>query len=103
FTGGPGFQYCALRVAAGGHALLIGGELDAAAERALVGRLEARRLASDAVILSRHSSALGSSRQWIEASGAGFAIATGGVESRSRADAIERWRHAGARILDTRG
>src|SRR6185503_19943562 len=39
FTGGPGFQYCALRVAAGGHALLIGGELDAAAERALVGRL----------------------------------------------------------------
>jgi len=102
FAGGPGSGYCALRVSAGGHALLMGGDLDAAAERALVARLGTQRLASDAVILSRHASALGSARQWIEASGAGFAIATGGIESRSRADAIERWRRAGARILDTR-
>jgi competence protein ComEC len=102
FAGGPGFRYCALRISAGGHALLLGGDLDAAAERALVGRLDARRLASDAVVLSRHASALGSAPQWIEASGAGLAIATGGVESRSRAEALERWRRAGARIVDTR-
>jgi competence protein ComEC len=102
FAGGPGAAYCALRVSVGGHALLVGGDLDAAAERALVARLGARRLASDAVILSRHASALGSAAQWIEASGAGFAIATGGIDSRSRADALERWRRAGARILDTR-
>jgi competence protein ComEC len=102
FAGGPGAAYCALRVSAGRHALLIGGDLDAVAERALVARLDAQRLASDAVILSRHASALGSSPQWIEASGAGLAIATGGTESRSRADALERWRRAGARILDTR-
>jgi competence protein ComEC len=102
FAAGPGFQYCVLRVSAGGHALLVGGDLDAAAERALVARLESQRLASDAVILSRHSSALGSSRQWIEASGAGFAIAAGGLDSRSRTDALDRWRQAGVRILDTR-
>jgi competence protein ComEC len=100
FAAGPG--YCALRISAGSHALLIGGDLDAAAERGLVARLGAWGLASDAVILSRHASALGSSRQWIEASGAALAIATGGIESRSRADALERWRRAGARILDTR-
>jgi beta-lactamase superfamily II metal-dependent hydrolase len=67
-----------------------------------VTRLGARRLASDAVILSRHASALGSARQWIEASGAALAIASGGLSSGSRVSAIERWRHAGARILDTR-
>ena len=102
FAAGPRSGYCALRVSTGGHALLVGGDLDAAAERELVARLGARRLRSDAVILSRHASALASARQWIEASGAGIAIATGGIESRSRAEALERWRHAGARILDTR-
>jgi len=102
FAAGPGSAYCVLRVSAGAHALLIGGDLDAAAERELVARVGPRRLACDAVILSRHGSALGSSRQWIEASGAGFAIATGGIGSRSRSDALDRWQRAGARILDTR-
>jgi competence protein ComEC len=102
FAAGHGAQFCALRVAAGAHALLIGGDLDAAAERALVSRLDARTLASDAVILSRHASALGSARQWIEASGARLAIAAGGTDSGSRAVALGRWRRAGAQILDTR-
>jgi competence protein ComEC len=102
FSAGRDRRYCALRVSAGGHALMIGGDLDAAAERALVARLGPRRLASDAVILSRHASTLGSAQQWIEASGARYAIATGGLASASRASALERWRHADARILDTR-
>jgi competence protein ComEC len=100
-SGGADFEYCALRVTAGGHSLLVGGDLDAAAERALVARIGARNLRSDAVVMSRHASALGSARQWIEASGAAHAIATGGIDSGSRASALERWRHAGARILDT--
>jgi competence protein ComEC len=102
FAVGPGSGYCALRISAGAHALLVGGDLDAAAERALVARVGARRLASDALILSRHASSLGSARQWIEASGARIAIAAGGIESRSRDAALERWRHSGARIVDTR-
>jgi competence protein ComEC len=99
--GGSGERYCALRVVAGERALLMGGDLDAAAERALVD-LDRSRLASDAVIMSRHASSLGSARQWIEASGAGLAIATGGITSESRRVALARWRTAGAQILDTR-
>ena len=102
FAAGPRSGYCALRVSTGGHALLIGGDLDAAAERELAARVGMHGLRSDAVVLSRQASALGSSRQWIEASGAGLAIATGGVGSRSRAEALDRWRRAGARVLDTR-
>jgi competence protein ComEC len=101
-TGGPDARYCALRVVARGRALLMGGDLDAAAERALAARLGARHLASDAVIMSRHASSLGSARQWIEASGAGLVIATGGIASESRRVAVARWRATGARILDTR-
>lgn len=99
--GGPGARYCALRIVAGGRALLMGGDLDAAAERALAARL-GPRLASDAVIMSRHGSSLASSRQWIETSGAGLVIATGGITSESRRKAIARWSATGARILDTR-
>lgn len=99
--GGPGARYCALRIVAGRRALLMGGDLDAAAERALAARL-GPRLASDAVIMSRHGSSLASSRQWIETSGAGLVIATGGIASESRRKAIARWSATGARILDTR-
>jgi competence protein ComEC len=99
--GGSGAKYCALRVAAGDRALLMGGDLDAADERALVA-LDRSRLQSDAVIMSRHASSLGSARQWIEASGAGLAIASGGITSESRRKAIARWSAAGAQILDTR-
>ena len=99
--GGSGAKYCALRVVAGNRALLMGGDLDAAAERALVAR-DRSRLASDAVIMSRHASSLGSARQWIEASGAGLAIASGGTTSESRRKAIARWSAAGAQVLDTR-
>ena len=60
-------------------------------------------LASDVVLMSRQGSSLGSAPEWIEATGAGLAIATGGIaDSESRAVTLERWRRAGADILDTR-
>jgi hypothetical protein len=31
-----------------------------------------------------------------------LAVATGGIDSASRGDALARWRSAGARLLDTR-
>ena len=83
--------------------LLLGGDVDAAAERDLLSRLPVGALASDVVLMSRQASALGSSPQWIEATAAGLAIATGGIaDSQSRAMTLERWRGAGAAILDTR-
>jgi competence protein ComEC len=100
-------RYCVLRVVSGARALLLAGDLDAAAERALLGRLPPGALASDVVVLSRQASSVGSTRQWIEASappsGAALAIATGGIGfSAARAGALERWRRAGSIVLDTR-
>ena len=103
FTGGRRGQFCALRVSAGTHAILIAGDLDAAAERALIARLPPHTLASDAVLMGRQASSLGSTPEWIEASTADLAIATGGIaRSHSRNATLERWRRSGAIVLDTR-
>jgi competence protein ComEC len=102
YTSGPGGRYCVLRVSAGVHGILLAGDLDAAAERALVSRVPGE-LASDVVLMSRQGSSLASAPEWIEATAAGLAIATGGIaDSQSRAVTLARWRHAGVDILDTR-
>jgi competence protein ComEC len=103
FAAGRRGEICVLRATVAGHALLLSGDLDAAAERELLGRLPAGALASDVVLMSRQASALGSSPQWIDSTAARLAIATGGIAgSDSRALAAQRWQRAGARVLDTR-
>jgi competence protein ComEC len=103
WVGGGDARYCVLRVSVGGHGVLLAGDLDAAAERGLVRRLPAGTLASDAAIMSRQASSLGSSVEWIEAAAPAWAIATGGVaQSDSRARTLARWRESGAHVLDTR-
>ena len=98
-----GGDYCVLRVVAGGHALLLSGDLDAGAERELLARWPPPRLAADVVVMSRQAGAAGSGPEWIESSGAGLAIATGGIAgSDARARTLARWRDAGVRVLDTR-
>jgi competence protein ComEC len=102
FVAGGG-DYCVLRVVAAGHALLLSGDLDAAAERELLARWPAPRLAADVVVISRQAGAAGSGSGWIESSGAGLAIATGGIDgSDARERTLARWRKAGAHVLDTR-
>ena len=73
FAAGRQRDYCVLRVSAASHALLLAGDLDAAAERELLARLPPGALASDVVLMSRQAGAAGSSAEWIEASGAGLA------------------------------
>jgi competence protein ComEC len=103
YASGPRGRYCVLHVSAGPHSILLAGDLDAAAERGLVSRLPPAALASDVVLMSRQGSALGSSPEWIEATGAALAITTGGIaDSSSRATTLERWRRSGADLLDTR-
>ena len=102
YSSGPGGRYCVLRVSAGARGILLAGDLDAAAERDLVARIS-DELKSDVVLMSRQGSSLASAPEWIEATAAGLAIATGGIaDSQSRAATLERWRRAGADILDTR-
>jgi competence protein ComEC len=96
-------RYCVLRVVSGAHSILLAGDLDMPAERALLARLPAGALASDVVVLSRQASSVGSSAQWIEEAAPVLAIATGGVEhSAARAAALARWRRPGRAVLDTR-
>jgi competence protein ComEC len=103
WAAGHGGRYCVLRVSAGGHGVLLGGDLDAAAELALVRRLPGKALVSDAAVMSRQASPVASSAQWIEAVAPGLVIATGGIaEADSRTRTLARWRAAGARVLDTR-
>jgi competence protein ComEC len=95
-------RHCVLRVSAGA-VLLLAGDLDAGAERALLARLPSGALASDIVLMSRQAGSSASSRQWIESTAPGLAIATGGVKAaKARAQVLERWRLNGSRILDSR-
>lgn len=101
-SAGDSGRHCMLRVTANGRALLLGGDLDRASELALLARLPASALSCDVVILGRQASAQGSSPEWIEKCAAGLVIAAGGIAgSDARADALERWRRAGAQVLDT--
>jgi hypothetical protein len=53
--------------------------------------------------MSRNASPRGSAPEWIEASGAGLAVATGGILSAHSRDAtLGRWRESGATLVDTR-
>jgi competence protein ComEC len=100
---GPGGRYCVLRISVGAHAILLGGDLDAAAERGLAARVGPAELSSGVVLVSSNASATASAPEWIESSAARLAIATGGiVNSRAREATLARWRAAGAEVLDTR-
>jgi len=95
-------RHCLLRIAVAGHAALLAGDLDAAAELQLLARTGDAELATDAVVIGRQVSDLGSSRQWIERTAPGLAIATGGIaHAQSRQRVLERWRRR-ARVVDTR-
>jgi competence protein ComEC len=103
FAAGGGGRYCALRISVGAHAILLGGDLDLAAERGLIERVGSRALSSDAVLVSRNGSPVASAPEWIEANATGLSVATGGiVNSRSRDETLTRWRAAGVKVLDTR-
>lgn len=92
---------CVLEVIAGTTSALLPGDLDAAGERALLARVGGG-LASDVVVIGRQASELASSRQWIESTAPGLAIATGGIDgAQSRRRVVDRWRRR-ARVLDTR-
>lgn len=95
-------RHCLLRVSVGEVAATLSGDLDAAAERALLASVAPQAMASDLVVIGRQGGEAASSPEWIENTAPGLAIATGGVEgAQSRRRVLERWRQRGSRILDT--
>ncbi len=64
-------ELCPARVPRDPHAILLGGDLDASAERAARGSSHApEALASTVVLMGRQASAAASAREWIDASAA---------------------------------
>ena len=94
---------CVLRVEAGGHVLLLTGDIEAAAERRLV-REASARLASDVVVVPHHGSRTSSSPAFVRATGATHAIHSVGMLNRFRHPhplVWARWDGAGARSWRT--
>jgi competence protein ComEC len=91
---------CVLRVAAGGHAVLIAGDIEARAERAL----PRERLSADVVIVPHHGSATSSTTAFVAATHPVYALVSAGFGNRwgfpSRV-VRRRWAQVGAALLVT--
>ncbi|MEO7773331.1 MAG: DNA internalization-related competence protein ComEC/Rec2 [Steroidobacteraceae bacterium] len=92
---------CVLRASGPAGAILLTGDIDAASERELLDRGLGR---ASVVIIPRHAAASASSPVFVEHVRARWAIASvraGARESASYKTITQRWRAAGATVLDT--
>jgi competence protein ComEC len=93
---------CVLRIEAGDSALLLTGDIEARAEQLLVAG--AAPLRAEAAVVPHHGSDTSSSRPFVAATAARFAIVSAGYRNRwdlPKPDVEERWREAGAELLMT--
>lgn len=99
-AGARGAASCVLHVAAGGTGVLLPGDVDRAAESALV----ARSLPPSPIVLApRRGSDTASSPGFVAASRGRLVVLSGSRDGRSGPKpAVARWEAAGATVLDTR-
>ena len=93
---------CVLEVRAGRHALLLTGDIEVAAERALIQRGLLRPV--DVVLIPHHGSLTSSSKPFVDSTRPSLAIASAGYGNRwnfPRQRVVDRWQAAGAQVLDT--
>jgi competence protein ComEC len=93
---------CVLRVAAGPHALLLAGDVEAAAERALL--QSSGNLGADVVIVPHHGSLTSSSVPFVDAVSPRVAVVSAAHANRwgfPRAPVVDRWQAIGAELLST--
>jgi len=94
---------CVLRVENGAGSLLLPGDIERAAETALRARKSAW-LNVDLMVIPHHGSRTSSTPGLVQASSPEFALAATGYRNRyafPRPQVVERWRAAGARVLNT--
>ena len=105
----PHFPYlkneasCVLRIETAHGAALLTGDIGEVVERELV-RRAARDLRADVVLAAHHGSAGSSDPAFVAATQAKLALVSTGHGNRfghPRAQVVERWREAGAEVLDT--
>ncbi len=93
---------CVLRVSAGPYALLLTGDVEAAAERALI---QSRApLGADVVIVPHHGSLTSSSAPFVDSVRPGVAIVSAAHANRwgfPKPGVVDRWRTAGADVINT--
>ena len=93
---------CVLRVAAGPHALLLTGDVEAGAERALL--QSNANLGSDVVIVPHHGSLTSSSVPFVDAVSPRVAVVSAAYANRwgfPRPPVVRRWQAVGAELLGT--
>ncbi len=94
---------CVLQVENQAGRILIPGDIEAAAENALLG-LGTEQLQSDLVVIPHHGSRTSSSSPFVRATRPDYALASAGYLNRHRfpkAKVVSRWQAAGARVIDT--
>ena len=94
---------CVLRIEAGGRVALLPGDIGRHVETRLV-RERGAELNADLLIVPHHGSSTSSSEPFIARVSPRWAVMSTGAENRfhlPRPEVIERYEHAGARILDT--
>lgn len=94
---------CVLRVRAGDQVALFAGDIGQLIEQRLV-REQPERLRADIVLVPHHGSASSSSEGFVRAVSAEHALVAAGHANRfghPRAEVVERWQAAGARVWNT--
>ena len=93
-------QSCVLRIASGGGAMLLTGDIERLAELSLLDK----NVKADVLLVPHHGSGTSSSREFIAAVAPRWAVVPAGYRSRfghPSAEVLERYRSAGAAILRT--
>ncbi|MCW8908743.1 MAG: DNA internalization-related competence protein ComEC/Rec2 [Sedimenticola sp.] len=95
---------CVLSVrSAGGAVLLLTGDIERAAEEALLRQGEGQ-LEADVVSVPHHGSGTSSGSRFVSATGAAYALVSAGYRNRygfPRPEVVQRWQSAGARLINT--
>jgi competence protein ComEC len=94
---------CVLRIAAGGATMLLTGDIEAAAELALLGR-DAAALRADALLVPHHGSRTSSTAAFVAAVGPALAVVPAGYRNRfghPDADVLARYAALRTRVLRT--
>ncbi len=93
---------CVLLIATGAYRVLLTGDIEAPAERRLLREHRLPRV--DVVTVPHHGSRTSSTRSFVAALSPSIAIVSAGYGNRwgfPKDDVVERWRHAGADVLQT--
>jgi competence protein ComEC len=91
---------CVLLVSAGGHRLLLPGDLESDGEHELLGYLPR----VDVVVVPHHGSRSSSSKRFVAATRPSWALVSAGHRNRwgfPRQEVVDRWQAAGATVLTT--